>query len=79
MLSHLVNALADDLEIAEMSKLFGGNICQFWSVFDIMYYYFSVFQDCMFENKDWRKCQEHVDAFRKCMAEKAMEKMKKKK
>ncbi len=24
-------------------------------------------QDCMAENKDWRKCKEHVDAFRKCV------------
>ena len=24
-------------------------------------------QDCMFENRDWRKCQKEVKAFRECM------------
>lgn len=24
-------------------------------------------QECMFDNKDWRKCQEQVHEFRKCI------------
>lgn len=24
-------------------------------------------QDCMFENKDWRKCQNEVKAFKECI------------
>ncbi|KAI1295330.1 Cytochrome c oxidase assembly factor 4 -like protein, mitochondrial [Halotydeus destructor] len=25
-------------------------------------------QECMFENRDWRKCQDHVKTFKECMA-----------
>ncbi len=24
-------------------------------------------QECMFDTKDWRQCQDHVKAFRKCI------------
>ena len=27
----------------------------------------SAVQDCMFENKDWRKCQEQVKSFKECI------------
>ncbi|XP_065558698.1 uncharacterized protein LOC136026251 isoform X2 [Artemia franciscana] len=26
-------------------------------------------QECMFEHKDWRKCQDQVQEFKKCIAE----------
>ncbi|XP_077869185.1 uncharacterized protein LOC102809848 [Saccoglossus kowalevskii] len=29
-------------------------------------YHYAV-QDCMFENKDWRKCQAEVNEFRQCI------------
>jgi len=28
-----------------------------------------VLKDCMDEHKDWRKCQEHVKAFKACIDE----------
>ena len=30
-------------------------------------YYLLPSQDCMFENRDWRKCKEEMKSFKDCM------------
>ncbi|GAB6024906.1 Cytochrome oxidase assembly factor 4 [Chamberlinius hualienensis] len=31
--------------------------------------YHNAVQECMFEHKDWRKCQQHVNTFKRCVLE----------
>ncbi|XP_041469341.1 cytochrome c oxidase assembly factor 4 homolog, mitochondrial-like [Lytechinus variegatus] len=33
-------------------------------------------QECMADNRDWRKCQDHVSAFKKCITDSAERQMK---
>lgn len=37
----------------------------------IILVYLLSLQDCMFDNRDWRKCQEEMKSFKECMEKNA--------